>query len=155
MNSLIASTCPMAERALALRSRRTVLGSIALPLAVGLVGCTDESLEDAERLVVQNWHEDAHTVAITVLVDGTDRISRTVEVPEVTESGGRRTPGRATIEETIPGPGLLGETRYEVRVRLDGGDPLTEAKTTSEGFDDIEVRIDGDGSLDVAFMDAV
>lgn len=137
------------------RSRRHVLRSLALPLAVGLSGCTDQHLEDVERVVVENWHDDDHAVAVTVLADGAEHFSETTEVPAVTKHSDRTVPGRVTFDETIPGPGLVGQTRYEVRARLDGGEPETETKTTGEGFDDVEVRIDDDGSLDVAFVDAV
>lgn len=136
-------------------SRRYVLGSMAVPLAVGLTGCTDEHLEDVERVVVENWHDDDHTVAVTVLVDGTEHLSQTVEVPPVTEYDDGTAPGRVTIDETIPGPEILGTTHYEVRTRLNGGEPKTDVKTTGEGFDDVEVRIGDDGTLDVTFMDAV
>ena len=136
-------------------SRRDVLGSIAVPLAVGLSGCTDESFEDAERVVVENWHDDGHTVAVAVLADGTEHVSKTVEVSPVIENRDGTVPGRVTIDATIPGPGFVGRTRYEVRARLDGGEPKTHVKTTGEGFDDVEVRIDDDGTLDIALMDAV
>lgn len=152
---LIDTIRPMAESTESPRSRRDVLRLVAVPLAVGLAGCTDGHLEDVERVVVENWHDDAHAVAVTVLADGTEHLSRTVEVPPVTEYDDRTAPGRVTIDETIPGPGVLGTTRYEVRTRLDGGEPEIEVKTTSEGFDDVEVRIDDDGSVDIAFMDAV
>ena len=137
------------------RSRRYVLGSLTIPLGVGLTGCTDEPLEDVEQVVVENWHADSHTVAVTVLVDGTEHLSRTVEVPAVTEYDDRTAPGRVTIDEPIPGPGILGTTRYEVITELDGGQPKSEVKTTGEGFDDVEVRIGDDGSLEVVFADAV
>ncbi|MFC4549840.1 MULTISPECIES: hypothetical protein [Halorussus] len=136
-------------------SRRAVLRAAALPLALGLAGCTDEAPEDVESVRVTNWHADPHTVAVAVRVDGTERLARTVDVPAVTECDGATDPGDATIEKTLPGPGYFGKRRYEVTARLDGGPPKTEATTTGDGFDGIEVRIGDDRSLDVVFADAV
>lgn len=136
-------------------SRRVVLRSATVPLVVGVAGCTDERPEDVESVRVENWHADAHTVSVTVLVDGERHFSRTLEVPAVTDRGDVTDPGTATVRETIPGPGLFGTKQYEVTAILDGGPPETAEETTGEGFDSIEVRIGDDGSLDIAFMDAV
>ena len=137
------------------RSRREVVGSAAFALALGLAGCTDESPENVESISVSNWHADPHTVSVSVAVDGERRVSRTVDVPSVTNEDDRTVPGRATIERTLPGPGYFGKRRYEVTAALDGGPPKTRATTTGEGFDSIEVRVGDDGTLGIGFADAV
>ncbi|MFC7082083.1 hypothetical protein [Halorussus caseinilyticus] len=137
------------------RSRRSVVGSAATTLAVGLAGCTDESPENVESVHVSNWHAEPHIVSVAVSVDGERRVSRTVDVPSVTERDDATVPGQVTIDETFPGPGYVGKRTYEVTAALDGGTPTTESTTTGEGFDSIGVRVGEDAALTVGFADAV
>jgi hypothetical protein len=129
------------------KSRRHILragGLVTLPF---LAGCFDPAFEQASGVSIQNTDDVPHRVTVVVSVNSNEKISQTVSVAA---GNGRQ------IDQTLPGPGLILGRRFETTVELETGKTQTAEKVFrgANGFDEIMVYIDEDGSIDVTYADA-
>ncbi|AZH25434.1 hypothetical protein [Haloplanus aerogenes] len=113
-----------------MRRRRLLALLGALPLA----GCTGGPGDPITMLAV-NQDDTAHTVTLWVANNDRLRVANTVEVAagEVAELG--TTPWR--------------RGRYRVTVRLDGEPVIATAFQSTEWFNQLDVVIDADGSVEL------
>jgi hypothetical protein len=111
--------------------RRHLLGLlVALPLA----GCTGGPGDPITSLAV-NRDETAHTVRARIVRDGDPVIENTVDV------------GGGDVVELGTTPWRRG--RYRVVARVDGATMLDETFRSTEWFNQLDVVIDADGTVEL------
>jgi len=111
--------------------RRRLLGCLA---ALPFAGCTGGPDDPITSLVV-NREETTHTVRVRIVRDGNPVIENTVEV------------GGGDVAELGTTPWQRG--RYRVVARVDGANMLDETFRSTEWFNQLDVVIDADGTVEL------